>query len=318
MRELALFAGGGGGILGGVLLGWRTVCAVEIDPYARKVLLARQKDGILPAFPIWDDIRTFAGHTWRGSVDVVSGGFPCQDISCAGKGKGLEGERSGLWSEMARVISEVEPRYVFVENSPMLTGRGLDRVLMDLAKLGFNARWGVLGADDAGAPHKRKRIWIVAQSSSTRAWNNNRTPGDSQRGTSRGKLSPLRQRDGADGSAWIDSASEGKGVMAHATKQHGSIDRQKALEPGWGGKTMANAMQQQRNGRGHRLSWWEREPEEALQDAWGGRREKDGVSISESKLGRVANGVANRVDRLRTIGNGQVSRVAQLAWETLK
>tara|TARA_Y100001973_G_scaffold105998_1_gene181435 strand:- start:8113 stop:8409 length:297 start_codon:yes stop_codon:yes gene_type:complete len=85
MNELALFAGAGGGILGGALLGWRTRCAVEVDAYARSVLLARQRDGFLDRFPIWDDIRTFDGKPWMGTVDVVSGGFPCQDISSAGK-----------------------------------------------------------------------------------------------------------------------------------------------------------------------------------------------------------------------------------------
>jgi len=167
LRELHLFAGAGGGILGGMFLGHTTVCAVEIEEYPRKVLLQRQRDGILPRFPIWDDICTFDGKPWRGLVDVVAGGFPCQDISAAGKGAGLDGERSGLWSEMARVIDEVRPRYVFVENSPMLTSRGLGVVLGDLAEMGYNARWGVLGAIDAGAPHKRDRIWILADADET-------------------------------------------------------------------------------------------------------------------------------------------------------
>ena len=164
MNELALFAGAGGGILGGKLLGWRTVCAVECNPYAASILCARQNDGILTPFPIWDDVRTFDGYPWQGIVDVVSGGFPCQDISIAGAGKGIEGEKSGLWSEFARIIGEVRPRYAFVENSPMLTIRGLYRVLGDLAALGYDAEWGVLGASDVGAPHKRERIWIVAHS----------------------------------------------------------------------------------------------------------------------------------------------------------
>ena len=161
MNELALFAGTGGGILGGKLLGWQTVCAVEWEPYAACVLAARQNDGLLPPFPIWDDIQTFDGRPWRGVVDVVSGGFPCQDISVAGKGAGIDGERSGMWREMARVIREVRPRFVFVENSPMLVSRGLGTVLGDLASMGFDARWGVLGAADVGANHQRDRIWIV-------------------------------------------------------------------------------------------------------------------------------------------------------------
>lgn len=165
LRELALFAGAGGGILGGHLLGWRTVCAVEYNAYARSVLLARQNDGTLPPFPVWDDVCTFDGKPWRGLVDVVSGGFPCQDISAAGKGAGLEGERSGLWGEMARIIREVQPRFVFVENSPMLASRGLGVVLGDLAAMGFDARWGVLGGGDIGATHERKRMWIQASHS---------------------------------------------------------------------------------------------------------------------------------------------------------
>jgi DNA (cytosine-5)-methyltransferase 1 len=139
LNELALFAGAGGGILGGKLLGWRTVCAVEWEPYPASVLCARQNDGLLPPFPIWDDVQTFDGKPWRGIVDVVSGGFPCQDISAAGKGAGIDGERSGMWGEMARIIREVQPRFVFVENSPMLTSRGLGRVLGDLASMGFDA-----------------------------------------------------------------------------------------------------------------------------------------------------------------------------------
>lgn len=163
LRELALFAGAGGGILGGQLLGWRTVCAVEIEPYAASVLVARQNDGLLPPFPIWDEVQTFNGRPWRGIVDVVSGGFPCQDISISGKGEGITGERSGLWMEMARIIGEVRPRYAFVENSPVLTSRGLGVVLGDLAAMGFDARWGVLGATDVGAPIERNRMWILAR-----------------------------------------------------------------------------------------------------------------------------------------------------------
>jgi DNA (cytosine-5)-methyltransferase 1 len=163
MNELALFAGAGGGILGGKLLGWRTVCAVEWEAYPASVLCARQNDGLLESFPIWDDVQTFDGKPWRGIVDVISGGFPCQDISAAGKGAGIDGERSRMWKEMARIICEVRPKFVFVENSPMLVHRGLGTVLGDLAKLGFDAEWGVLGASDIGAKHHRKRIWIVAR-----------------------------------------------------------------------------------------------------------------------------------------------------------
>jgi DNA (cytosine-5)-methyltransferase 1 len=172
MNELALFAGAGGGILGGKLLGWRTVCAVEWEPYPASVLCARQNDRLLPPFPIWDDVQTFDGKPWRGIVDVISGGFPCQDISAAGKGVGIDGERSGMWKEMARIVSEVRPEYVYVENSPMLTSRGLGTVLGDLSTLGYDAEWGVVSAADVGANHLRERIWIVAYSTSARASEN--------------------------------------------------------------------------------------------------------------------------------------------------
>jgi len=104
------------------------------------------------------------GKPWRGIVDVVSGGFPCQDVSAQGDGDGLDGERSGLWSEYKRILCEVGSRFAFVENSPMLTLRGIDRVLGDLAEMGYAAKWGVLGAHHAGGYHKRDRIWIVADS----------------------------------------------------------------------------------------------------------------------------------------------------------
>jgi DNA (cytosine-5)-methyltransferase 1 len=169
LRTLHLFAGAGGGILADLLLGHRPVCAVEIEKYPRSILQQRQEDGHLPRFPIWDDINTFDGKPWRGLVDCVSGGFPCQDISAAGKGAGLAGSRSGLWFEMLRVIEEVQPRFVFAENSPNLRTRGLGTVLEGLAGLGYDVRWGVLGAWHVGANHKRNRMWILANTSVQRS-----------------------------------------------------------------------------------------------------------------------------------------------------
>lgn len=168
LRTLHLFAGAGGGILADILLGHQPVCAVEIEPYCQQVLHARQKDGFLPWFPIFDDVKTFDGKPWRGLVEVVAGGFPCVDISVAGKGAGIEGERSGLWGEMRRVISEIRPQYVFIENSPALAIRGGDRVIADLAELGFSARWGTFSAAECGAMHIRERIFILADSNPER------------------------------------------------------------------------------------------------------------------------------------------------------
>lgn len=162
MNELALFAGGGGSVLAGKLLGWRTRCAVEIDAGARSIMLDRQRDGVIEPFAIWDDIKTFDGKPWAGIIDVITAGFPCQDISQCGKGAGIEGERSGLWFETARVIGEVRPKFALIENSPMLTVRGLERVLADLAAMGMHAQWGVFRASSIGACHHRARFYMVA------------------------------------------------------------------------------------------------------------------------------------------------------------
>jgi len=163
IRELALFAGGGGGILGSHLLGFSVVCAVELCPNAREILQQRQRDGILSPFPIWDDVRTFEGKPWRGIIDVITAGFPCQDISSASpSGEGLAGSKSGLWYEVERIVCEVRPRFVFLENSPRLKGKGLERILAFFAELGMDAQWGVIGARHAGLSHRRDRIWILA------------------------------------------------------------------------------------------------------------------------------------------------------------
>lgn len=161
MNELALFAGAGGGLLASQILKWRTVCAVENDPYCQKTLLARQRDNCLPRFPIWDDVRTFDGKPWKGTVDIISGGFPCQNISYAGDKTGITGKHSSLYFEMLRIIKEVRPTFVFIENSANLRSNGLHVVIKSLAELGYNCRWCVLGGCHVNAPHYRKRIWIV-------------------------------------------------------------------------------------------------------------------------------------------------------------
>ena len=272
MNELALFAGAGGGILGGHLLGWRTVCAVEWEPYPASVLCARQNDGLLPPFPIWDDVQTFDGHPWRGIVDVVSGGFPCQDISAAGKGAGIDGERSGMWGEMARIIREVRPRFVFVENSPMLTSRGLGRVLGDLAAMGFDARWGVLGAADVGANHQRDRFWLVGKMANTSI----RRYGDEK--------SQIQTR--------RDSIKSGNSNLADTTGigLPGQGQHEQPINPAQGRERQATELVY-----GRSPDFWAIEP----------------------NVGRVADGVASRVDRLKAIGNGQVPLCAATAWRVL-
>lgn len=300
MNELSLFAGAGGGILASYLLGWRTVCAVERDAYAAQVLAQRQNDGILEAFPIWSDITSFDGKPWRGIVDVISGGFPCQDISSAGKGAGIEGERSGLWSEMARIIGEVRPSYVFVENSPMLVSRGLTRVISDLAKMGYDAQWARFSASNFGAPHIRDRIWIVAHSQSIGCKTNGLCIGTQQEKS----LSGINGKDVANPkSIRLEQAGEGKSSSekwltgcCHELSDS-DCERCKQVEQRVFSRTQSEGTpdpsQYSSFARGR--EWWAIEPE----------------------LGRVADGVANRVDRLKAIGNGQVSIVAKCAFEVL-
>jgi DNA (cytosine-5)-methyltransferase 1 len=289
MNELALFAGAGGGILGGHLLRWRTVCAVEWEPYPASVLVARQNDKILPPFPIWDDVQTFDGHPWRGIVDVVSGGFPCQDISAAGKGEGITGSRSSMWKHMARIISEVRPQFVFVENSPMLTIRGLGVVLGDLSEMGFDAEWGVISAGDIGAPHLRERIWIVARNVA----NSNCEGGQWEHGI---------QVDGCSrcniGQNHAKNAEECGEMERFCKMAHTSMSGLKTRsEQAFGPQQRVLERQLGRIGHEYRASRYN----------W----------PSEPNVGRVVNGMASRVDRLKAIGNGQVSGVAATAWTLL-
>lgn len=258
MRELALFAGAGGGILGGQLLGWRTVCAVEIDTFCRSVLLARQRDRMLPRFPIWDDVRTFNGYQWHGAVDVVSGGFPCQDISSAGKRAGITGTSSGLWFEMLRIISEVRPVFVFAENSPHLRTRGLGTCIAGLAGLGYDSRWCVLGDCHAGGATIGARLWLVAKANSC---------GEREQ--------PID----------VEVGSAQEFSLLGSTPYSVSLRVQQ-----------------------RRRSWESGEAKTKLGD--------NDRTASTGCAGTV-DGLANRMDRIRATGNGQVPTLAALAWSVL-
>jgi len=270
-NELALFAGAGGGILGGLLHGWRTVAAVEIEDYPRRVLLQRQADGILPRFPIWDNVETFDGKQWRGKVDIITGGFPCQDISAAGKGAGIEGKKSGLWKEMARIIDEVQPSYALMENSPLLMGRGLALVISDLTQMGYDAQWCIIGASDVGAPHQRNRLWIMANAA--------------------------KKRNGFDGysqnwkrSFCFDSIKRSQKRMGFNVSSL-EMDQSDSMEK----NTMGNIQRDKTKDYSGFFQKWQTEPD----------------------VGRVVNGMADWMDRISAIGNGQVPRVAALACKIL-
>lgn len=162
LRALHLCSGYGG--FGLALRGVaRTVAHVERDAYAAATLVARMEEQALDQAPIWADLLTFDALPWRGSVDIVTAGFPCQPFSQAGKRLGTSDDR-WLWPAIARIIADVEPRYVFLENVPGVVRAGLPHVLGDLAALGFDAEWGLLAASDVGAPHRRQRFWLLADS----------------------------------------------------------------------------------------------------------------------------------------------------------
>jgi DNA (cytosine-5)-methyltransferase 1 len=254
MYELSLFSGAGGGLLSSRwLLGYTCVGYVEIDDYCQRILAQRIKDGLLDDAPIFGDIRTFISEgyaqEYQGVATGVTAGFPCQPFSVAGRRKGEQDERN-MWPETIQYIRLVRPRYAFLENVPgLLTSGYMPTIFGDLAEAGYNARWTVLGADDVGAPHKRKRLWILAYSLGQ------------------------RRRDGTGGN--------------NRQKENIRIGIKKF---GWGGITV----NEENNNKG-KLHQWNVEP----------------------RLGRVAHGVACRVDRLKAIGNGQVPQVAALAWNIL-
>jgi DNA (cytosine-5)-methyltransferase 1 len=162
---LSLFSGVGGLELGIRLAvpGARVLGYVERDAYAASVLLARMEDSSLEFAPIWiGEIEDLDGSELADRVDIICGGFPCQDISVAGQGEGIGGRRSGLWSEIVRLADEIRPRFLFLENVSAITSRGLDTVLADLAEGGFDAEWLCLRASDVGAPHRRERWFCLA------------------------------------------------------------------------------------------------------------------------------------------------------------
>jgi len=160
MKVLSLFSGIGAFDLGLERAGMTTVAFAEIDPFCRRVLARHW-----PEVPCYDDVRTLTADRLRAdgiAVDVIAGGFPCQDISRAGTGSGLDGERSGLWREFARLIRELRPRYALVENVSAIVDGALGTVLRDLSECGYDAEWSLVSACSVGAPHMRQRMFIVA------------------------------------------------------------------------------------------------------------------------------------------------------------
>jgi DNA (cytosine-5)-methyltransferase 1 len=231
-------------------------------------------------------------------VDVIAGGFPCQDISNAGKRVGIGGERSGLWSEFSRIIGELRPHFVLVENVAALLVRGIDTVLGDLAAIGYDAEWQIISAADMGAPHLRRRIWIVAYPHGSGFGQPNIFGQQQGRAESFGSREDL---------AYSDfprlERRERKGLQEHGRE--------------WVART-SNPCEIPNSGRTESDRWadwtcgWEREPQETLCDARRDGRSAAWQSIPESLLGRVADGVPYRVDRLGSLGNAVVPQIPEM------
>lgn len=287
-----LFAGIGGGLLCDLILGHRPVVAVEWEPYACQVLRERAAEGWFPGLRVWEgDVRVFDPSEYAGKVDCIHAGFPCQDISVAGKQAGVsEGTRSGLYREVLRIAGIVQPRYLFLENVAAILSNGLGTVLGDLAAMGYDTRWICLRASDVGAPHHRDRWWLLADSGSGRQ----REQGEREVQFSRGAKVVCASE------VLADSWSIAEGGLPVRTKQENAGF-------GFSREYVAYAYGAQRQGvqRQERItteyadisspSWWE----------------------TESGLGRVANGVPNRVGQLKGYGNAQVPLQAATAWKLL-
>lgn len=288
----SLFAGIGGFDLGLERAGMRVRWQCEIDPYCRAVL-ARHWPGV----PCFEDVCDLAGAAVE-PVDVLCGGFPCEDVSIAGRAAGLAGARSGLWHEYARLVSEIRPRYVIVENVPALLARGLGTVLGELAALGYDAEWDCLPASAFGAPHRRDRVWIVAYPDGQRL---RQRPERDQRDRGAVRAPERGHAVAADDGAAQPMADpelarlEGhrRGPVRSAPAARGGANVADAeVEPVWARLRPGRPgrLGDRRPGDGGRAGrgWWDAEPD----------------------VGRVADGIPARVDRLRALGNSLVPQIA--------
>jgi DNA (cytosine-5)-methyltransferase 1 len=284
MRFGSLFAGIGGMDLGLERAGMQCAWQVEIDHYARRVL-----EKHWPSVRRHDDVRTFppAGD-W--SCDLIAGGFPCQDISNAGRRAGIDGERSGLWGEFARIICVLRPRFVLVENVAALLGRGMGRVVGDLAECGYDAEWDCLPAAAFGALHIRNRVFLLAYSAAERQQSWRGHSGQNQRPDSFG----------SDPQAIADSEC-GRRPSWWQNSRESQIP-----EPQYCGSSDVHDSFRRRYGT----------PQETVFAGRGGIEPASGWAV-EPDVGRVADGVPARVDRLRGLGNSVVPQVAQWLGERI-
>ena len=257
-----------------------TVAFCEFDKHAQKVL---QKHW--PDLPIHDDVRTLDGYQYRGSVDVVCGGFPCQDISVAGKQKGIEAERSGLWAECARLLGEVRPRYAIFENVTALIsgdeGRWFQRVLWDISEVGYDAEWHCISASELGAHHHRDRVWIICYPKHPGSSAAEITESYKKRNGSDAQRTKPASESARSGDAEILADSTRRSKQALLSRKLAAILRETYQK-----------RQTRRLGASGRYIGAE----------W----------AAEPNVGRVANGIPNRSHRLKQLGNAVVPQIPEI------
>jgi DNA (cytosine-5)-methyltransferase 1 len=289
LTELSLFSGYGGFTLGLRLaeVSVQTVCYVENEPYCQALLQSRIRDEVVDDAPMWDDARTFDGEPWRGAVDIITAGFPCQPHSVAGRHRGAADDRN-LWPDTLRIIREVGPRFVLLENVPGILARGYGgTVVGQLSEIGYDAEWHCVPAAAVGAPHLRWRWWCLAYAVSgavheQRGW-----------GTGTGRTgAPEPSRDGKAGYVAGATPEHDDGPESHeGTARRGRStdgrDVADASSPGPPERPSVSRDTREEQPAAVGAGWWAVEPD----------------------VGRVADGVAYRVDRLRATGNGIVPAV---------
>jgi DNA (cytosine-5)-methyltransferase 1 len=299
-----LFHGIGGFALGAYWAGMKFenhFCS-DIEPYAQKLYKLRFPDSVQLGDITKIDTEELKqyGNKW-----IITGGFPCQDISIAGKGAGITGVRSGLWFEYWRLIRDLRPDFAIMENVGALTFRGLDAVLGSLSEIGYNAEWQDIRAEDMGAPHKRERIWIVAYSSGESA--NGYTFRKKQKYTVSGNTSYNSDKYRQDDMAYAESRVPRESPEWERWKSFGGGSKKISYADGQGLQGRENAWDFREVGQG-RKQFTQRQKKCDRENYW---------SI-EPAVGRLVNGLPGRVDRLKGLGNAIVPQIAELLFNQIK
>ena len=291
LNGLDLFSGIGG--IGLALAPWsRTVAYCEINKYAQSVLLARMAEGLLDNAPIWDDITTLE-KSMLPPIDLVYGGFPCQDISVAGLGAGLEGKRSELFFEILRLAKEIKPSFIFLENVPAITSRGGVEVVSKITEMGYDCRWTCLSAAEVGANHKRERWFLLANTrcESKRPNENLRSESEKSIRENASKLcSNVPNPDGLRELQQEKIEPEFRGRSSDICSEVSD-----SLREGLEGQREESIKFYQKQQNTFNRSWWTVEPD----------------------VGRVAHGVQFRMDRIKCLGNSVVPSCAREAFKEL-